>query len=249
MIIKGTGFVDGLTVTFGGSDATSIVVVDAFTITCLTPAHAVGSVDVVVTNPDGQAATLTNGFAYSDTWVKEPDDRLDGPPEPPGPDRTLDDPLAPTVTSVNAPTGPTTGGTKVRVIGTEFVRGATVTFDGVAVQNITYVNSKAIQVTTNAHALGGVDVVVTNPDGKSGSLTNGYAYLPPAITLTSVTPIFGTTLGGDTLTIQGTGFIDPMQVLVGGLYATNVTVVNTETLTLVTPANIRGETIIEVALV
>jgi IPT/TIG domain len=38
--ITGTGFVNGATVTFGGVAATSVVVVDSTTITCIVPAQA-----------------------------------------------------------------------------------------------------------------------------------------------------------------------------------------------------------------
>lgn len=62
--ITGTGFVATPTVTFGGSAATSVVFVSSTSLTCVTPAHAAGAVDVVVTNPDAQAGTLTNGFTY-----------------------------------------------------------------------------------------------------------------------------------------------------------------------------------------
>jgi hypothetical protein len=38
--------------------------VDANTITATTPAHAVGAVDIVVTNPDSMAGTLSTGFTF-----------------------------------------------------------------------------------------------------------------------------------------------------------------------------------------
>jgi len=40
-------------VTFGGTAATGVTVVNATTITAVTPAHAAGVVDVVVTTPGG----------------------------------------------------------------------------------------------------------------------------------------------------------------------------------------------------
>lgn len=63
--IQGTGFMTGATVTFGGTSATSVVVSSAGTITAVAPAHAEGAVNVVVTNPDAQSVTLTNGFTYT----------------------------------------------------------------------------------------------------------------------------------------------------------------------------------------
>jgi uncharacterized repeat protein (TIGR01451 family) len=64
--ITGSGFVSGgsLAVTFGGSAATSVNFVNATTITCVTPAHATGIVDVVLTNGDGQPTTASGAFTY-----------------------------------------------------------------------------------------------------------------------------------------------------------------------------------------
>jgi len=62
--INGSNFVNGATVTLGGAAATSVTVANATTITAVTPAHDAGLVDVVVTNPGGQAGTLAGGFTY-----------------------------------------------------------------------------------------------------------------------------------------------------------------------------------------
>jgi hypothetical protein len=62
--VRGSGFVGGSTVTFGGTPGTSVTVVNSTTITVTTPAHAAGIVDVVVTVPGPATATLTGGFMY-----------------------------------------------------------------------------------------------------------------------------------------------------------------------------------------
>jgi hypothetical protein len=62
--LTGTGFVGGATMTFGGTAATNVTASSATTITATTPAHAIGAVDVVVTNPDKQAATLVLGYTF-----------------------------------------------------------------------------------------------------------------------------------------------------------------------------------------
>jgi uncharacterized repeat protein (TIGR01451 family) len=62
--ITGTNFVDGCAVTIGGVSATSVSFSSATTLTAVTPAHAAGAVDVVVTNPDTQTGNLTSGFTY-----------------------------------------------------------------------------------------------------------------------------------------------------------------------------------------
>jgi len=63
--IKGANFLSGATVTFDGVAATNIVVVSDSVITATAPAHASGSVAVIVANPSGLTATLPNGFAYN----------------------------------------------------------------------------------------------------------------------------------------------------------------------------------------
>ena len=82
---------------------------------------------------------------------------------------------------------------------------------GTSATGVTVVNSNAITATTPAHAAGAVSVVVTNTDAKSGTLTNGYTYTGPqsnpAPTVTAITPNSGTTNGGTSVTITGTGFL------------------------------------------
>ena len=66
--LSGTGFTGATSVTFGGIAATSVNVVNSTTITAVTPAHAVGAVDVVIDTPAG-GATLVNGYTYETTAV------------------------------------------------------------------------------------------------------------------------------------------------------------------------------------
>jgi IPT/TIG domain len=65
LTITGTGFLAGATVTVDGTSATSVVVVSSTSITCVTPAGAIGAATVVVTNTDSQSATDTNDFSYA----------------------------------------------------------------------------------------------------------------------------------------------------------------------------------------
>lgn len=63
VVITGTDFVNPVTVSFGGASAA--VTFDSITqLTAVTPAHAAGQADVVVTNPDLQPDTLNGGFTY-----------------------------------------------------------------------------------------------------------------------------------------------------------------------------------------
>jgi hypothetical protein len=63
--VSGTGFAAGATVTLGGTAATNVVVSNSTTITATTPAHAAGTVDVVVTNSNGQSGGKLGAFTYT----------------------------------------------------------------------------------------------------------------------------------------------------------------------------------------
>jgi hypothetical protein len=62
--VSGTGFVNGATVSFGGISATSATFGSSISLSAVPPDHAAGTVDVVITNPDGQSATLPGGYTY-----------------------------------------------------------------------------------------------------------------------------------------------------------------------------------------
>ena len=62
--INGTGFLSGASVTFGAAAATNVVIVSPVRITAKTPPHALGAVNVTVTNLNATTWTLTNGYLY-----------------------------------------------------------------------------------------------------------------------------------------------------------------------------------------
>jgi hypothetical protein len=66
--LSGFGLSGATDVTFDGIAATSVNVVNSTTVTAVTPAHAAGAVNVVVTTPSG-TATLVSGFTYQATAV------------------------------------------------------------------------------------------------------------------------------------------------------------------------------------
>jgi len=90
-------------------------------------------------------------------------------------DSTPGGPTGLSVSSVSPNSGDTTGATRVTLAGVGFRSGATVSFDGVAV-NASVTDSTRIVVDTPAHAAGLVDVVVTNPNGQLGTLKAAYRY-------------------------------------------------------------------------
>jgi hypothetical protein len=66
--LTGVGLTGTTGVTFGGTAATGVNVVNSTTVTAVTPAYAIGAVDVVLTTSSG-SATKTNGYTYVTTTV------------------------------------------------------------------------------------------------------------------------------------------------------------------------------------
>jgi hypothetical protein len=97
--VTGTGFQQGLTLTFGSAPALNVHVVNGSTISATTPPGS-GTVAITVKNPDTQSATLASAFTYQ---------------------------TAPTITGVTPNPVNSAGGTTVTIIGTGFANGLTVT--------------------------------------------------------------------------------------------------------------------------
>jgi hypothetical protein len=64
VVLAGTGFLAGATVTIGGVAASAVSVDSSTAISCRTGGHPGGRADVTVTNWDGQSGTLAGGYVY-----------------------------------------------------------------------------------------------------------------------------------------------------------------------------------------
>jgi PKD repeat protein len=217
--ITGTGFVTGATLNIGFVPATKVVVVNANTITAVTPAHAAGAATVMVVNPDTSRATLASGFTYVSPAIS----------------------TAPRVNLVHPDSGTPNGGTPVIITGINFQPGVTVSFGGVPA-TVNSSNTVSINVTTPANATGAVNVVVTNPDTQSTTVANGYTYVAPAgpPTVSGISPSVGASTGGTPVTINGTGFFPGATVRIGGVITTTTAVVSSTAITADTGAHAAG---------
>src|SRR6185369_3672367 len=124
-----------------------------------------------------------------------------------------------------------------------FVSGATVRLGGVSASNINVTSGTTITAVTPAHSAGAVDVVVTNSDSQTAVLTGGFTYTNPSNpppTVSGVAPSTGPTTGGTSVTITGTNFVTGATVSFGGSGAANVNVVNSTSISAVTPAHAAG---------
>jgi hypothetical protein len=83
------------------------------------------------------------------------------------------------VSGVAPNNGTIAGGTSVTISGNNFLNGLSVSFAGAFATNVTLINSSTISALTPAHSAGAVNVVVTNSDGQSGTLVNGFTYVSP----------------------------------------------------------------------
>lgn len=209
--ISGSNFTGATSVTFDGNPGTSLSVVNDSTITVDTPAGSAGQVDVVVTTPAG-SDTDSNGYEYV---------------------------AAPTITVVNPDAGPLAGSQTVTLTGTGFVNVTSVTFDGNPGTSLNVTGPTSLTVDTPAGSAGQVNVVV-NAAGGAGTSTNGYEYVA-APTITNINPNTGTTAGGDTVTITGTGFVNVTTVTFDGTPGTNLNVTGPTSLTVDTPAHAAGQ--------
>lgn len=86
-------------------------------------------------------------------------------------------PTGPAVTAVDPSSGSFRGGTSALIYGHGFKAGATVTFGGIRATVQTMSADNIWISATPPHALGTVNVVVTNPDGGVGTCVNCFTYI------------------------------------------------------------------------
>jgi IPT/TIG domain len=220
VIITGTNFQPGATVTFGGVNATSVTVTDSTSLVATSPAaSAPGDVPVIVKNADGQSVSFSS-FSYT---------------------------LVPAINSVSPATGSTSGGTLFTISGAGFAAGATVTVGGRAAGEVNVVNSTTVTALspfglTTEQATLPQDVVVTNPDGTHITKTAAFQYTIPPLSLSTLSASRGLPAGGNDITISGAGFNGAVvsTVTFGGAAATNIRIVNPTLMIVTVPPHAAG---------
>lgn len=218
--ITGSGFTGANQVSFGSVGSAGLEVLSDTTMVAGVPAQAEGDiVDVTVTNPAGTSATsAADQFTYTAP--------------------------VPTATALFPGVGPTAGGTQVTVDGTLFVAGQTsVTIGGAVIPpaSVTVQNANVLTFITPPHAAGNVSVTVTAPGGTTAPVPGGFSYRAPLNpVVTAVSPSSGSTAGGTSVTITGTGFTAVTGVSFGSAAATSFTVNSSTSITAVAPAGSAG---------
>ena len=191
--IYGANFTGATAVHFGKASA-AFTVTDDSDIQATSPAHTAGTVRVTVTTPNG-TDTFGNGndlFTY-------------GP--------------APVVNGLSPSTGPTAGGTRVVIDGTNLAGARAVDFGSTAA-TIKSDSASKIVVTAPAQAAGQVDVTVTTSAGTSDAgYYDIYTYSDqPSVSDLSVST--GPTAGGNAVTVYGVNLSGAQSVYFGTQPAT-----------------------------
>ncbi len=213
--ITGTGFTGATAVLFSTTATTNFTVVSDSQITVTTPPHAAGTVNLYVRTPFGTSAAVT---ADRFTYV-----------------------VRATVTGLSPSTGPTAGGQTVTITGTGFNGATGVLFSTTAAASFTVNSTTSITAVTPTRAAGVVNVYVRNGAGNSAASTaSRYTYLAPRPAVTGVAPNTGTTGGGTSVTITGTGFTGATQVRFSTNAATSFTVNSDTTITATSPPHAAG---------
>jgi len=132
VILNGVGFTGTTAVTFGTTPATCTVNSDT-QITCTTPAHSAGLVEIVLTGGPSGERHYPDSFTY-----------------------------VPPADGVQPNAGPTSGGTTVTITGVGFDGTTTVTFGG-STAACTLTDATHLSCITPPHAGGTFDVVVAGP--------------------------------------------------------------------------------------
>ena len=188
--ISGRYFSQNTRVQVDGNDCLGIVFVSDEEITCRTPPGTAGDVSIVLIDSTYGRAVMNPGFYYLN------------PPD---------------VGSISPISGDVGGGTEVIIDGRDFYsQGIRVSIGGADCNNPILESSSRLRCTIGPGATAGAaDIVITNSDGQSDTLANGFTYLTSPV-IASVIPNEGPASGGTTISIAGSGFLNNTIVSLGG---------------------------------
>ncbi|MFE4573232.1 IPT/TIG domain-containing protein [Paenibacillus chitinolyticus] len=154
VVITGENFVNGAKVNLNETQV-STTFVSSKQLKFVTPAWMSSeSVNVTVTNPDGQTVTLPQAFKF------------ETPPPQPGPE----------ITSVSPNTGALSGNLIITITGKNFGSGVKVYFNDTLLTASRYSTTQIKAYTAKWSTLGPVNIKVVNPDGQETILTDGFTY-------------------------------------------------------------------------
>jgi hypothetical protein len=153
--VYGEDFNGTCSVYFDGVESSQTTFVDSTELQAVAPPHPEGIIDVDVIC-DGVEGTLSNSFTYFEDF---------------------DGALPPSISTVTPYQIVANGGDEIQVVGSDFISGASVEIDGVAVAS-TFVSDQLLTFIAPAHSEGFANILVRNPDGLYDELSGALYYTP-----------------------------------------------------------------------
>src|SRR5262249_36935324 len=148
----------------------------------------------------------------------------------------------PSITSLGTSSGGSGGGTSVTITGNGFTGASGVTVGGVPAASFTFVSDTSLTFVTPPHSAGTWDVVVSTfsrssplPPGARGTFATA-----AAAAVSGVSPTSGSTAGGTSVTISGSGFTGASAVSFGGVAAAGFTINSATQITATAPPQAAG---------
>lgn len=203
-------------VTIGGKSAPFKQ--NGYSVTATAPAGPPGSADVEVTTSAGKVS-LAKGYSW----------------------------LYPVVVDQIEPTlGPVSGGTKVLIRGSGFAEDCLVQIGMYAAKiNEVAATGSAIEAITPAGAPGAADVIVRCGSQQS-KLANGFGYVEGSARINAVSPPSGSTGGGATVKIYGSGFGKTVKFAFGGKAVLGASFIHSGLAEVKVPAHAAGPVAVDV---
>ncbi|HEX2059351.1 MAG TPA: IPT/TIG domain-containing protein, partial [Thermoanaerobaculia bacterium] len=191
--LTGAGFREGCVLLLGGASATWVTLVDAQTLTAITPSHAAGPVNAVLRCGAESTFQTAPAFTYIET--------------------------IPVAQAIAPASGTSAGGTHVRVTGSTFDASCWIYFGERAATRVAVHDANTITAITPAQASGAVDVRVVC-DATNGTLARAFTFddaADPLPQIASVSPEIAAP--GDVVTIRGSYFRPSDSVAFDGMPA------------------------------
>jgi hypothetical protein len=213
--LTGTGLSPDTKVTVGLKPCNNLLVSSQMALSCVTTRSAISGLhNVIATNPDGKKSSLSGAFRYHNP---------------------------PTLSSISPVFGLSVGGNRVTLTGAQFGTGAKVRIGDKECTQVQGVSSTQVTCTVPSYEEGKYKVTVINQYGQESSEDVQYAYYTyPAPTVASISPSAGPLRGGNTVTINGTGFRSGLVARIGGLDCTNINLISETQITCLPPAKTQG---------
>lgn len=211
--VDGQNFVNGAQVYFNDQAIPTTFVSSARLSITAPAATSQGYVNVKVINPDSQYAEKENGYLYDPPIIIP----------------------APVITSVTPDSGSKAGNYLMTIVGENFQKNAKVMIGSTELNLYSYVSATQVRVMVPASSSAEtVDVTIMNPDGQSATLTGGFTYVEPQITISKLIPGNGPLAGGTSVYVDGTNYDPGMTVTFNG-QPLNFTYVSSARIRIVTP--------------